>query len=163
MLLRSTLLDILKDQRPPTVPDREVDRELRQAVSLRSSHALVLTGVRRAGKSVLQAQLMRERKETFYCNLEDTRLYGLSPEDFPALLSLVAELASRGAPVFLDEVQEVPEWQRLVRSLLDLNRSVCVTGSNASLPGRELGALCDVNSAERSSKPSQSSCPLHQT
>ena len=140
MLLRSTLLDILKDQRPTTVPDREVDRELTQAVSLRSSHAVVLTGVRRAGKSVLQAQLMRERKEAFYCNLEDTRLYGLSPEDFPTLLSLVDELAARGAPVFLDEVQEVPEWQRLVRSLLDRNRSVCVTGSNASLPGRELGA-----------------------
>jgi hypothetical protein len=41
--------------------------------------------------------------------------------------------------VFLDEVQEVPEWQRLVRALVDRQRAVCVTGSNASLVGRELG------------------------
>ncbi len=106
MLLRSTLLDILKDQRPPTVTDREVDRELTHAVSLRSKYALLLTGVRRAGKSVLQAQLMRERKDAFYCNLEDTRLYGLSPEDFPTLLSLVDELVPR--PSFSTRCRKFP-------------------------------------------------------
>jgi hypothetical protein len=42
--------------------------------------------------------------------------------------------------VFLDEVQEVAEWQRLVRALIDRGRAVCVTGSNASLLGREIGA-----------------------
>ena len=34
----------------------------------------------------------------------------------------------------------MPEWQRFVRSLLDQRRAVCLTGSNASLLGRELGA-----------------------
>ncbi|MEJ1962637.1 MAG: ATP-binding protein [Gammaproteobacteria bacterium] len=107
---------------------------------MRTGQALVLTGVRRAGKSVLQAQLMRDRKASFYCNLEDTRLFDFSPRDFPTFLSLVEELAPRSAPVFLDEIQEVEEWQRLVRSLLDRGRIVCVTGSNASLLGRELGS-----------------------
>lgn len=83
---------------------------------------------------------MRRRKTSFYCNLEDIRLYGLSPADFPSWLSVLEELAPAGVPVFLDEVQEVPEWQRLVRTLLDRGRTVCVTGSNASLLGRELGA-----------------------
>ena len=41
------------------------------------------------------------------------------------------------AAIYLDEVQEVPEWQRLVRALLDSGRRVCLTGSNASLLGRE--------------------------
>lgn len=107
---------------------------------MRAGQALVLSGVRRAGKSVLQVQLMRERKTSFYCNLEDTRLFDFSPQDFPAFLSLVDELAPHSAAVFLDEVQEVEEWQRLVRSLLDRGRIVCVTGSNASLLGRELGS-----------------------
>lgn len=102
------------------------------------AHALVLSGVRRSGKSVLQTQLMRQAASPFYCNFEDTRLYGLTPKDFPTLLSLIEERASPS--VFLDEVQEVPEWQRLVRTLLDRGRRVCVTGSNASLLGRELGA-----------------------
>lgn len=42
--------------------------------------------------------------------------------------------------MYLDEVQEVPEWQRLVRALLDAGRRVCLTGSNASLLGREMGS-----------------------
>jgi predicted AAA+ superfamily ATPase len=139
VLLRDTLLNILKDQDPPAVPGREVERERAPTLSLRAGRALVLTGVRRSGKTILQAQLIRDGEEAFYCNFEDTRLYGLSPEDFPTWLSLVDELSPRGVPVFLDEVQEVPEWQRLVRSLLDRHHPVCVTGSNASLLGRELG------------------------
>jgi predicted AAA+ superfamily ATPase len=55
-------------------------------------------------------------------------------------LSLVDEVSPHSAPVFLDEVQEVEEWQRLVCSLLDRGRTVCITGSNASLLGRELGS-----------------------
>lgn len=118
----------------------EVRRELMAGLPSRSTQALVLTGVRRAGKSTLQAQLMRDRTRPFYCNLEDTRLFELSADDFPAFLSLIDELAPAKAPVFLDEVQEVSGWQRLVRTLLDRGRTVCITGSNASLLGRELGS-----------------------
>ena len=108
-------------------------------VVLRRSHATVLTGVRRCGKSTLQAQLMRARGEAVYCNFEDTRLYGLGPDDFPGFLSVLDEVAPRGAAVFLDEVQEAAGWARLVRALLDRGRVVCVTGSNASVLGHELG------------------------
>lgn len=106
----------------------------------RSSQVLVLTGVRRSGKSTLQAQLMRAQRAAFYCNLEDTRLFGMSAADFPTFLSLVDELAPARAAIYLDEVQEVEGWQRLVRALFDRGRTVCVTGSNASLLGRELGS-----------------------
>ncbi len=101
-----------------------------------------MSGVRRAGKSVLQAQVMRRHKGdgAVYCNLEDTRLFGLGPDDVATLASVIEELAPRGTAVFLDEVQEIPGWQRLVRGLLDRGRAVCVTGSNASVLGRELGA-----------------------
>lgn len=108
-------------------------------IALRPGWATVLTGVRRSGKSTLQAQLMRREGAGFACNLEDMRLFGLGPDDFAAFLAVVDELAGAGQPVFLDEVQEVDEWQRLVRALLDRGRAVCVTGSNASLLGRELG------------------------
>ncbi len=140
MFLRDTLLDVLKDQRPPAPPRPEVARTLVASLPAASAQAIVLKGVRRCGKSSLQAQLMRRTGTAFYCNLEDTRLFGLSPADFPTLLAVIEELAPGDVPVFLDEVQEVPEWERLVRSLLDRGRLVCVTGLNASLLGRELGA-----------------------
>jgi predicted AAA+ superfamily ATPase len=118
---------------------QEVARTLAAELTLRPSHAVVLTGVRRCGKSTLQTQLMRRAKHAFYCNFEDTRLFGVDPADFPTFLSVLDEVAGSRGAVFLDEVQEVPEWQRLVRALLDRGRTVCVTGSNASLLGRELG------------------------
>ncbi len=121
-------------------PAGEVPRQVLGSLKRPAGYALALTGVRRCGKSTLQQQLRRRLGEpAVFCNLEDTRLYGLGPEDFPAFLSILDERHPRAA-VYLDEVQQAPEWQRLVRALLDAGRSVCVTGSNASLLGRELGS-----------------------
>jgi predicted AAA+ superfamily ATPase len=140
MLLRETLASVLVSPTAVRAPDRELPRHVRPDWSPRgSAHALVLTGVRRCGKSTLQGQIRRGLKgRAVMLNLEDTRLYGMGPEDFPTLLSILEADHPRAA-VYLDEVQELPEWQRLVRALLDAGRRVCLTGSNASLLGRELG------------------------
>ena len=89
MFLRDTLLDVLKDQRPPAPPQPEVARTLVASLPAASAQAIVLKGVRRCGKSSLQAQLMRRTGTAFYCNLEDTRLFGLSPADFPTMLAVI--------------------------------------------------------------------------
>jgi hypothetical protein len=133
-------MQVLKEQRAPALPKHEVERTVYARLPGLTDQALVLTGVRRCGKSTLQTQLMRRYPAAFYLNLEDTRLFGLSPEDFPTLLDAISEIVPADAAIFLDEVQEVPEWQRFVRALLDHGRPVCLTGSNASLLGRELGA-----------------------
>jgi len=139
VLLRDTLLAVLREPSVPQTPPPEIERQLAARLAVRGPQATVLTGVRRCGKSTLQAQLMRRAGAAFYCNFEDTRLFGLGPEDFPTFLSVLNELTASDQPVFLDEVQEIAQWQRLVRALLDRGRAVCVTGSNASLLGRELG------------------------
>jgi hypothetical protein len=139
VLLRETIVAALGSS-PAVRPSPEVPRIVARSLHRVESTALVLTGVRRCGKSTLQQQLRRRaRGPAVFLNLEDTRLYGLGPDDFPTVLSALDAHHARAA-VYLDEVQEVPEWQRLVRALLDAGRSVCVTGSNASLLGRELGA-----------------------
>lgn len=142
MLLRETILSVLSQPAAPCAPTGEVRRH-RQPLwgrSQQQTHALVLTGVRRCGKSTLQGQIRQSVKgKAVTINLEDTRLYGLGPEDFATLTSLLDE-HHPDAAIYLDEVQEAPEWQRLVRALLDKGRRVCLTGSNASLLGRELGS-----------------------
>ncbi len=132
-------MSVLRDPILPLPPPAEVERRLASEIAVQGLQSVVLTGVRRCGKSTLQLQLIRRTAGAAYCNFEDTRLFGMGPEDFPAFLSALEELTARGKPVFLDEVQEVVQWQRLVRALLDRGRPVCVTGSNASLLGRELG------------------------
>ena len=139
-MLKETLLEILKTQDlPPTAP-HEVKRALLGDLEPLPGFATVLTGVRRCGKSTLQAQFARKSGSAFYCNFEDTRLFEMTAADFPLWLELLDELAPAGAPVFLDEVQEIEGWQRLARALLDRGRTLCVTGSNASLLGIGLGA-----------------------
>ena len=140
MLLRETLISALASPAATVAPKDEVSRHFQPDwKASASSHALVLTGVRRCGKSTLQAQIRRGIKgSAVTLNLEDTRLYGLGLEDFVTLLSILDTDYPKAA-VYLDEVQEVPEWQRLVRALLDSGRRVCLTGSNASLLGREMG------------------------
>ena len=140
MLLRNTLLEVFGTQnRLPTLQP-EVERHLLATLPEFSGKAVVLKGVRRSGKSTLQKQLMQRHSQVLYGNLEDTRLFGMTPEDFPAVLSLTAERLPQGGVVFLDEVQVVEGWERLVRAMLDHGYQVCVTGSNASLLGRELGS-----------------------
>ena len=141
MLLRETLFSALASPTATVTPKDEVSRHFQPDwKASASSHALVLTGVRRCGKSTLQAPIRRGiTGSAVTLNLEDTRLYGLGPEDFVTLLSIL-DTDYPKATVYLDEVQEVPEWQRLVRALLDSGRRVCLTGSNASLLGREMGA-----------------------
>ena len=140
MLLRETLISALASPAATVAPKDEVSRHFQPDwKASASSHALVLTGVRRCGKSTLQAQIRRGIKgSAVTLNLEDTRLYGLGLEDFVTLLSILDTDYPKAA-IYLDEVQEVPEWQRLVRALLDSGRRVCLTGSNASLLGREMG------------------------
>ena len=51
------------------------------------------------------------------------------PSNFPSFLDAAKEMAPSGAPLFLDEIHEPPEWQRLVRALLDCGYLLSVTGS----------------------------------
>jgi hypothetical protein len=140
MLLRNTILEVVCQQQVADIMQPEVERCLLSSLRDFSGKAVVLKGVRRAGKSTLQRQLMQRQKQVLYCNLEDTRLFGMMAEDFPTLLSVIEERLPQGGMVFLDEVQEVEGWERLVRALLDRGQQVCVTGSNASLLGKEVGS-----------------------
>ncbi len=141
MLLRETLAAVLATPGSAAAPTPELTRLFSPSwKGSTSGHALVLTGVRRCGKSTLQGQIQRRFKGTAVTiNMEDTRLYGLLPEDFSTLISVLDTDHPKSA-IYLDEVQEAPEWQRLVRALLDSGRQVCLTGSNASLLGREMGS-----------------------
>jgi uncharacterized protein len=141
-MLRDTILSVLEG---PFFASGSADvPRLNAAAAAKASRAntAVILGVRRAGKSTLQAEWMHSlpKGKTLYCNFEDTRLYGFGPTDFASFLEAVAFVKGNPKDIFLDEVQEVDEWQRLVRALLDRGYFVCITGSNASLLGKELGS-----------------------
>ena len=97
-----------------------------------SKHAIIITGIRRCGKSTLLNQLISERyPDAFFLNFSDNRLYGFENSDFSRLDEIIAESGKRD--LFFDELQEVKGWERYVRQKLDEKFHVVITGSNASL------------------------------
>ncbi|GAB3024058.1 ATP-binding protein [Niabella terrae] len=103
-----------------------------------SAYALIVSGVRRCGKSTLLFQLLEKRyKDALYLNFEDTRLYGFELKDFMKLDEIILD---NGTGVLLfDEIQIIPGWERYIRQKLDEDYKIVITGSNASLLSRELG------------------------
>jgi hypothetical protein len=113
-------------------------RELLQFLPVTHSHALVVSGIRRCGKSVLLHQFIRnEIDDVFYFNFADIRLYEFSSGDFILLDELIKE--SRKRILFFDEIQIIDGWELFVRQKLDQLVRTIITGSNARMLSIELG------------------------
>ncbi|GBR74594.1 ATPase [Candidatus Termititenax aidoneus] len=102
------------------------------------TYALIITGIRRCGKSTLLRQFARKlRSKYFYLNFDDLRLADFTARDFPLLDSLILESGVK--TLLLDEIQMAPRWEAYARQKLDEGFQVLLTGSNAALLSRELG------------------------
>lgn len=113
-------------------------RELLGSLPVTNSHALVVSGIRRCGKSVLLHQFIRnEIDEVFYFNFADIRLYEFSVSDFILLDETIR--GSGKKILFFDEIQIIKGWELFVRQKLDQSVRVIITGSNARMLSVELG------------------------
>lgn len=122
---------------------------LRTLRELKDKHFIkVITGVRRAGKSTLM-QLFREeiiarvaREQTQSYNFEDPKYNEMA--DWREIYTLIDSKLIKDKPnyIFLDEVQNVPEFEKLLDGLyINENIDLYVTGSNAYLLSSELATL----------------------
>ncbi|MGV8907253.1 MAG: ATP-binding protein [Acetobacterium sp.] len=109
----------------------------------------VITGIRRCGKSTLLLMFRTYLKE---CGIEDNQIISVNFEDlanehlldYRKLHEYVTKLLIPGKMtyVFLDEVQNVPQFQKAVDSLFIKNDvDVYITGSNAQMLSGELATL----------------------
>ena len=109
----------------------------------------VLTGIRRSGKSVMLKLLMEELKKRkinenqfIYINFENLKYRNL--KNYEKLYDFILNKVNKKYKnyyIFLDEIQEVEEWERCVNSLRvdeDFNFDIYITGSNAKLLSGEL-------------------------
>lgn len=110
----------------------------------------VLTGVRRCGKSVLMAQFRDElikngvgESNTQFLNFEEAE-NGAYSKTWQEIHDSIAQRLVKGTKnyIFLDEIQNVSEWEKLVDSLYAKdNVDLYLTGSNAYLLSSELATL----------------------
>ncbi|MFP4153981.1 MAG: ATP-binding protein [Alkalispirochaeta sp.] len=131
----------------------EIERPsyLRQIVPFFDTPVIkVLTGMRRVGKSSLLRLMMRHlvqrgisESQIIYINKESME-WDFIRSDTELYRYITGRIdAASGKPyLFIDEVQEVSGWERVVNSLLADNRAdITITGSNADLLSSELATL----------------------
>jgi len=104
-------------------------------------HAVIISGLRRVGKSTLLAQIANRLSESqlFYINFEDDRFLGFKAADANDLYQTLIELFGERKVFVIDEVQNIPGWEHFVRRFTDMGKKFYITGSNASLLSQELG------------------------
>ncbi len=122
---------------------------LRTLRELKDKHFIkVITGVRRAGKSTLMQLFMEEivgrvaREQTQSYNFEDPKYNEMA--DWREIYTLIDSKLIKDKPnyIFLDEVQNVPKFEKLLDGLyINENIDLYVTGSNAYLLSSELATL----------------------
>jgi predicted AAA+ superfamily ATPase len=110
-----------------------------QAASL--PHAVIISGLRRVGKSTLLAQMAhRLGKDVFYyLNFEDDRFLGFQADDANDLYQTLVDLFGERKVFVIDEIQNISGWEHFVRRFMEMDFKFYITGSNASLLSRELG------------------------
>ena len=102
----------------------------------------VITGIRRSGKSIILSEIMEEIKEKtdniIYLNFEKASDYAKAGT-LNSLIQYVQDNRKEGkCYVFLDEIQEVVDWQIAVKDLRTDNCSIFITGSNSKLLSGEI-------------------------
>ena len=137
-ILRQVIIEQKKDLLPKqeTIPRSLLDTLLQQFADTR---VLILTGIRRCGKSTLLKQMMQHTSGWCYVNFEDERLLDFRAQDFELLHEVLMEIYGLSKIYFFDEIQNVDRFESFVRRLQDQGKKIIMTGSNASLLSKELG------------------------
>jgi predicted AAA+ superfamily ATPase len=105
----------------------------------------ILTGVRRCGKSTILKLIMEQLKAR---GISEERIvsYRFDSMEYEGMTAkqMYADIKSRLSPdektyLFLDEVQEIIGWEKVVNSLnTDFNVDIYVTGSNSRMMSSEI-------------------------
>jgi predicted AAA+ superfamily ATPase len=124
-----------------------IDRELTEKVLsfIHLKLPIVITGVRRSGKStllhIIKNQLKLKEKEFLYINFNDERLVDFTIEDFQKILDFLNEQSYKeNCPLFLDEIQETNGWEKWIDRIKE-KHSVFITGSNSKLLSKEISTI----------------------
>lgn len=110
-----------------------------EAISfLNSSLIKLVTGPRRAGKSVLTLLLLKD-KNFAYLNFDDEQLLDSFDED--TVTQMVYEVYPGFKFLLLDEIQNLEHWDLWVSKLYRRGHNIIITGSNARLLSSEMATV----------------------
>ena len=121
------------------------------SINLRTNFITAIIGPRRAGKTYLCFQEIKKlinkkisKENILYINFEDEKLLNANAKDIDNLLNAFYELSDVNTKqkiyLFLDEIQNVKNWDVWVRRIHDMNKNIKIilTGSSSKMLSNEL-------------------------
>lgn len=121
---------------------------VRRDVDLDDNINYVFTGVRQAGKSYLMFQQIQTLlakgitlDKILYVNFDDERLVGFTSADFDLILQAHYQLSDSKPIIFLDEPQNIEDWERFARRIANEKYRALITGSNAKMLSSEFATI----------------------
>jgi len=137
--IKQILIDQKEELNNSLIGQKIIEREVLPEYKkfLKSSLIKIITGPRRAGKSVLCYGLLKE-KNFAYVNFDDERLSILETKDLNLVLQAIYEIYQKPDFIFFDEIQNINNWELFVNRLKRERFNLIVTGSNAKLLSKEL-------------------------
>jgi len=105
---------------------------------LESDLIKVISGPRRAGKSIFSILLLKE-KNFAYLNFDDDAL--LKVKNYDEIIKVLFEVYPESKFVLFDEIQNLNNWEVFVNKLQRRGFNLIITGSNAYLLSKELGTV----------------------
>lgn len=141
-IIKTILLE-WQEQKLPEIISREIS--LADYLDLKVNKIVAIAGFRRVGKTYLVFDLLKKilkektRKQAVYINFEDERI-PLKTEFLTKLLPTIKETYG-GLPefLFLDEVQNIPDWSKWLRRIYDKeDMKIFITGSSSKMSSREI-------------------------
>ncbi|MCK4730522.1 MAG: ATP-binding protein [Candidatus Aenigmarchaeota archaeon] len=151
---KDTLLDILNDWnlwKKDIESGKERKEYLEQCARyLTQNTVLSIIGVRRSGKSYLMRQFAKKLKENtakeniLIINFEDARFTELYPELLQEVYEVYVEFINPTSKpfIFLDEIHNVPKWEKWVRTMHELGKAkIIISGSSSKLLSGELATV----------------------
>ncbi len=149
MIKRETWIKIIRDFQEFEFPQL-IKRDYIVEVELPIKRVISIIGPRRAGKTFLMFQLVEEllergieRERMLYVNLESDMLLGCEISDLRRMIEIFYEIypenKNKKVYLFLDEVQNVSNWEKFVRTIMDTEKiQIFISGSSSKLLSKEI-------------------------
>lgn len=139
---KERLKEIILDQKEVFNRQRNLivrDIDLDKFISTRQ--IVVISGIRRCGKSALlfliKEKMQLSEQDYCYFNFDDERIVA-DTSILDDTFSLHLEIYGKEPVMFLDEIQNIDNWEKFINRMYEKGLKVFVTGSNAKLLSSEI-------------------------
>ena len=147
-MLKSKLKEIMLDQREDFFKEKKLmQRDINLKKYINTQQIVVITGIRRCGKSSLlytiKDELLKKINENniLYLNFDDERFINFSTDNFNNIFSIFIEEFNPEQDkivFFFDEIQNALGWEKFLNRMYEKEIKIFVTGSNATLLSSEI-------------------------